>query len=124
MDSDHRAYETVTWNLSKAVDAERNARLQREKLPDIEPMTGMKIYLREGDWGVHAKLSEPDAPGDGTVPAQASAMAVDKAVKDGQLLSRGTGYSHDASYDLGGKSEGPHAALQAIVRVLQHTLAT
>ncbi len=122
MDSDHRAYETVSWNLSKAVDAERNTRLQRERLPDIEPMTGMQIYLRKGDWGVHAKLSEPDAAGDGTVPAQASAMAVDTAVKDGQLLARGTGYSHDASYDLSGESEGPHAALQAIVRVLKHTL--
>ena len=120
MDIDHRAYETITWNLSKEVDAERNTRLQREHLPGVAQLTGMDIYLREGDWGVHAKLSEPDAAGDGTVPAKASAMAVDTAVKDGQLLARGAGYSHDGSYDLAGKSEGPHAALQAIVRVLKH----
>ena len=83
----------------------------------------MDIYLREGDWGVHASLSAPDAAGDGTVPAQASAMAVDGAVHDGHLLARGSGYTHDASYDLAGTSEGPYAALQAIVRVLRHTLA-
>ena len=122
MDNGHRAYETITWYLSKEVDAERNTRLQREHLPNVEPLTGMDIYLREGDWGVHAKLSEPDAAGDGTVPAKASAMTVDTAVKDGQVLARGTGYSHDGSFDLAGKSEGPYAALQAIVRVLKREL--
>ena len=122
MDSDHLAYATITWKLAREVDAERNSRLQRERLPNVEPMTGTHIYLREGDWGVHARLSEPDAPGDGTVPAGASAMAVDQAVHAGNLLVRGSGYAHDASYDLGSPSEGPHAAVQAIVRMLQATV--
>lgn len=118
MDADHLAYGTVTWSLSGQVDAERNVRLQRERLPNVAQDTGMRIYLRDGDWGVHALLSEPDAAGDGTVPAKASAMAVDAGVKPGHLLARGNGYSHDASYDRSGTSEGPAAALQSIVRML------
>ena len=119
MDIDYRAYGTVTWQLQKPVEAARHATLQRELLPNVKPMTGMDIYLRDEQGGVHASLSDPDVQGDGTVPAQASAMRVDQAVAPGNLLVRDAGYSHDASFDIGGKSEGHMAALQAIVRVLK-----
>jgi hypothetical protein len=122
-DTAHKSYGTVTWQMQKPVDFERNAKLQRERLPGVTQMTGTRIYLRDGDWGVHALLSEPDAAGDGTVPAKASAMAVDAGVKPGHLLARGNGYSHDASYDRSGTSEGPAAALQAIVRMLAGAVA-
>ncbi len=118
-DLDYRAYGTVTWQLKAPVEAARHATLQREHLPNVKPLTGMDIYLRDEQGGVHASLSDPDAHGDGTVPAQASAMRVDQAVAAGNLLVRDAGYSHDASYEVGGKSEGHQAALQAIVRMLK-----
>ena len=118
-DLGYRAYGTVTWQLKKPVEPARHATLQREHLPNVKPLTGMDIYLRDELGGVHASLSDPDVQGDGTVPAQASAMRVDQAVAAGNLLVRDAGYSHDASYEVGGKSEGHTAALQAIVRVLK-----
>ena len=118
-DLGYRAYGTVTWQLKKPVEAVRHATLQREHLPNVKPLTGMDIYLRDEQGGVHASLSDPDVHGDGTVPAQASAIRVDQAVAAGNLLVRDAGYSHDASYEVGGKSEGYTAALQAIVRVLK-----
>ena len=124
MDIDYRAYGTVTWQLQKPVEAARHATLQRELLPNVKPMTGMDIYLRDEQGGVHASLSDPDVQGDGTVPAQASAMRVDQAVAPGNLLVRDAGYSHDASFDIGGKSEGHMAALQAIVLVLKAEVPT
>ncbi len=119
VDRDYLAYGTVSWKLRQTVDAARHTTLQREKLPGVQPLTGMEIYLHDAQGGSHASLSDPDAQGDGTVPAQASAMAVDSAVAPGNLLVRDTGYSHDKSYQVGGKSAGPMAALQAIVRVLK-----
>jgi hypothetical protein len=106
------------------VDAARHTTLQREKVPGVEQMKGMDIYLRDDQGGSHASLSDPDAQGDGTVPAVASAMAVDQAVAPGNLLVRDSGYSHDQSYKVGGNSEGAMAALQAIVRVLNAEMKT
>jgi hypothetical protein len=118
-DLGYRAYGAVTWQLKAPVEAARHATLQREHLPNVKPLTGMDIYLRDEQGGVHASLSDPDVHGDGTVPAQASAIRVDQAVAAGNLLVRDAGYSHDASYEVGGKSEGYTAALQSIVRVLK-----
>jgi hypothetical protein len=119
VDDDYKAYGTVTWKLKQPVEATRYANLQRELLADVKPLTGMDIYLRDDLGGVHAGLSDPDVYGDGTVPAEASAMRVDQAVVPGNLLVRDAGYSHDASYTIGGRSAGPAAAFQAIVRVLK-----
>ena len=121
VDSDHLAYGTITWKLSKEVVIEHLDKLQRDRgeFPlNVAPKADMHVILRDADHYVLAQLSDPDVPGDGTVPAAASAMAVDKGVQKGHLLARGTGYSHDASYDLSSTSEGPWAALQSIVRVL------
>jgi uncharacterized protein (DUF2345 family) len=68
---------------------------------------------------VHARLSMPEASGDGTVPAAASAARVSAAVKAGNVLNTGFAFAHDQSFATTGRSTGPAAALQAVVRILQ-----
>ncbi len=117
-DPKHRAYETVSWTLDKPLSDEQHSALLRHDLSDAD--MGITLSMGEGANAqkVQAMLSQPDAPGDGTVPASASAQAVKQGVKDG-LLVHGTGYGHDASYDTGSSSEGPRAALHAVLHILK-----
>jgi hypothetical protein len=117
-DDKHKAYATVHWLLDQALNAEQHAALQRQDLIDAD----MGITLTTGEEGaalnVRAKLSDPDAAGDGTVPAEASARRVREA---GGMCVSGTGYGHDASYGTDSHSEGPKAALHAVLHILKTT---
>jgi hypothetical protein len=119
-DDSRRAYGQVTWSLNRALTPEQHAALQRHDLNDAD----MGIALSAGTGAtaikVRARLSEPDVPGDGTVPAQASASRVKDAGHSGVLVS-GTGYDHDASFKPGDSSEGPKAALHAVLHILKTT---
>jgi pimeloyl-ACP methyl ester carboxylesterase len=119
-DEGHKAYGQVTWTLNKALSEAQHAVLQRHDLSDAD----MGVMLSTGDGTsaiqVKATLSAPDAAGDGTVPAKASAARVKEAVRAGVLV-RGTGYGHDASLNLSSGSEGPRAALHAVLHILKTT---
>ena len=108
------AYGEITWTLDAALQPEQHAALQRANLDAAD----MRIHLSAGDLDVRATLSQPEAHGDGTVPAADSARAVERGVPAGNLLVRDTGYSHDAGFDPGGPSNGAESALLAIVRML------
>jgi pimeloyl-ACP methyl ester carboxylesterase len=114
--SGHKAYGEVTWTLDKAVTEAQHAQLQRQDFSDSD----MHIDLHDPSSGavVHARLSMPEASGDGTVPAAASAARVCAAVKAGNVLNTGFAFAHDQSFAIAGRSTGPAAALQAIVRIL------
>ena len=119
-DLGHKAYETVTWTLDKALTEAQHAALQRHDLSDAD--MGVTLSTGDGVSAIQAKatLSQPEAAGDGTVPAQASAKRVSTAGAAGVLVY-GTGYGHDASYDIGSGSEGPRAALHAVLHILKTT---
>lgn len=122
LDSDHLTYATVTWKLAKEVGAEQIDKLQRfhGAFPiNVAPKAGTRVLLLNDGLLIQAQLSDPESAGDGVVPAHASAMSVDQGVKPGNLLVRGSGYIHNSSYSPKSRSEGPAAALQAIVRVLK-----
>lgn len=119
-DKGHKAYGQVTWKLDKALTEAQHAALQRHDLSDAD----MGVMLSTGDGAsaiqVKATLSQPDADGDGTVPAQASASRVKDAVHAGVLV-RDTGFAHDASFAVGKPSMGPKAALHAVLHILKTT---
>ena len=119
-DPKHRAYGAVTWTLDQPLSEEQHSTLHRHDLSDAD--MGIALAVGEGPQAptVQATLSQPDAEGDGTVPARASAQVVAQGVQGG-LLVHGTGYSHDASYEPGGRSEGPRAALHAVLHILKTT---
>ena len=94
----------------------QHALLQRQDFNDAD----MHIALHDPGRGavVNARLSMPEARGDGTVPAAASAAIICAAVKAGNILNTGHAFTHDQSYAIAGRSTGPAAALQAVVRIL------
>ena len=114
--SDHKAYGEVTWTLDQVLTQDQHAQLQRQDFSDAD----MHIALHDPSRGavVNARLSKPEASGDGTVPAAASAAVVCAAVKAGNILNTGFAFTHDQSYAITGRSTGPAAALQAVVRIL------
>ncbi len=114
--SDHKAYGEVTWTLDQAVTEAQHTQLQRQDFSDAD----MDIALHDPSRGavVNARLSKPEASGDGTVPAEASAAVVCAAVKAGNILNKGFAFTHDQSYAITSRSTGPAAALQAVVRIL------
>lgn len=120
-DIGHKAYGQVTWTLDSPLTSEQQVSLRRHDLSDAD----MGITLTTGEGAaalkVRAKLSDPDAAGDGTVPAEASARRVREA---GGMCVSGTGYGHDASYGTDSHSEGPKAALHAVLHILKSTGAT
>ena len=121
-DGAQKAYGTVTWTLDKALTPEQHSGLQRHKLSDADMHITLKAGSGQPALKVQATLSAPDAPGDGTVPAQASAQAVDQGVKKtqgGGVLVRGTGYAHSDSFATTSLSEGPRAALHAVLLILK-----
>jgi hypothetical protein len=117
-DVEHKAYEKVTWTLDKPLAEAQHIALQRQDLSDAD--MGIALTVGEGasTLKVRAMLSAPDAAGDGTVPAQASAQVVAQGVQGGVLV-HGTGYAHDASYKPQSASEGPRAALHAVLHILK-----
>jgi hypothetical protein len=118
-DASAKAYGTVTWTLNATLTPQQCASLARDDPSDAD----MTIDLRHENLKLSAQLSAPDAPGDGVVPAEASARAVDRGVQVGHLLVRDTGYRHDESFSLNQPTEGPKAALQAIVRILRDAVS-
>jgi hypothetical protein len=122
-DTGHKAYGEVTWTLDKPLTPEQHARLQRQDLSDAD--MGVMLSTGEGNSAIQVKstLSQPDADGDGTVPAQASASRVKDAVHAGVLV-RDTGFAHDASFAVGKPSMGPKAALHAVLHILKTTGVT
>ena len=113
---ENMAYGEITWTLDQAVTQAQHALLQRQDFNDAD----MHIALHDPGRGavVNARLSMPEARGDGTVPAAASAAIICAAVKAGNILNTGHAFTHDQSYAIAGRSTGPAAALQAVVRIL------
>lgn len=113
---ENKAYGEITWTLDQAVTQAQHALLQRQDFNDAD----MHIALHDPGRGavVNARLSMPEASGDGTVPAAASAAIICAAVKAGNILNTGHAFTHDQSYAIVGRSTGPAAALQAVVRIL------
>jgi hypothetical protein len=130
-DEGRRTFETITWKLSHTLSAEQHAQLSRHDWGDADMDVELSPDSTAGAAGaagaanpaaprrVRARLLPANAPGDGTVPAAASARRVDTARQAQRLIVQGTGYDHDASYEVNKDSEGPRAALHAVLLMLQ-----
>ena len=121
-DEGQRTYATVTWKLNQTLSAEQHSQLSRHDWGDADMDVELSPAAPTASTGparVRARMDGADAPGDGTVPAAASAQRVDKARQPQRLIVKGTGYAHDASYEVNKDSEGPRAALHAVLLMLQ-----
>lgn len=138
-DKEHLAYGTVTWTLHSVLNEEQYAALRRRDLGHA----GMEFMLSvgEGDKAkkVRVTMSKADVAGDGTVPAAASARRIEQAFNPAivriaptagflptpaipqsiNLIVGGTGYAHDSSYAPFSSSEGPRAAVHAVLLILR-----
>lgn len=114
------AYGEVSWTLDESVDDIQALLIERADLGDSD----MDVVLQLTDAQhvrTRARLSAMEAPGDGTVPASASAEGVVAAVKaQGNMVvaELDESLSHDAAFDLPRERVSTYALCHALARIV------